>query len=286
MDPVAFRIGPLPIHWYGILIIGGAVLGAWISAREAKKRGHNPDHVWNLLTVVLILGIIGARLYHVFSQPAVGIGWDYYKENPIDIIAFWKGLSTGNPNDIGFRGLGIYGGVIGGVIGVLLYTKLNKLKFVEWADIAVPALLLAQAIGRWGNFVNQELFGPPTNLPWGISIDCLYRAQYAGLNCSVLGPDTRFHPTFLYESLWNVVGFIIVMTLLARYRSRLVNGDLLFFYLIWYPLGRFWIETWFRPDAWTLGALPAASVFSILAALLGVAGLLYNRRFQPAPRRR
>jgi phosphatidylglycerol:prolipoprotein diacylglycerol transferase len=276
MDPVAFRLGPLQVHWYGILIVSGAVLAAFIAARLARRAGENPDHVWNMLTVVLLLGILGARLYHVFSRPSGGfIGWDYYREHPIEIIAFWNG---------GFRGLGIYGGFIGGVIGLFLYTYLNKLRFFRWADLAAPGLLLAQAIGRWGNFVNQELYGPPTSLPWGIPIDCQHR--FGDYLCPPLGTmpaDTRFHPTFLYESLWNLLGFGLLLTLALRFDKRLREGDLLAGYLIWYPLGRFWIELFFRPDAWVWGALPTASIISLIAILLGVSGLVYNHRFRARP---
>lgn len=276
MDPVAFRLGPLQVHWYGILIVGGAVLGAYVAARLARRAGENPDHVWNMLTVVLLLGIIGARLYHVFSRPSGGfIGWDYYREHPLEIIAFWNG---------GFRGLGIYGGFIGGVIGLLLYTHFARLRFFRWADLAAPGLLLAQSIGRWGNFINQELYGPPTTLPWGIAIDCQHR--FGDYLCPPLGTvpaDTRFHPTFLYESLWNLLGFGLLMTLVLRLGKRLREGDLLAAYLIWYPLGRFWIELFFRPDAWVLGSLPTASIVSLVAILAGVAGLVYNHRFRPRP---
>jgi len=267
MDPVAFHIGSYPVYWYGIIITTGAVLGAWLASWMTKQRGEDPDHIWNMLIIVLILGIIGARLYHVFSRPAVGIGWDYYKEHPADIFI---------PRNGGFAGLGIYGGVIGGVIGVLGYTWYKKLNFLKWADFAVPGVLLAQAIGRWGNFVNQELFGPPTKLPWGIKIDCVNRQFYEQYNCNVLGPDTRFHPTFLYESIWNFVGVGMMVFIFKKFGDKLRHGDLLFFYLIYYPLGRFFIELFFRPDAWTLGSLPTASVISLISMSIGVLGLLYN----------
>jgi phosphatidylglycerol:prolipoprotein diacylglycerol transferase len=267
MDPVAFHIGSYPVFWYGIIITTGAVLGSWLASWMAGKRGQNPDHIWNMLIVVLILGILGARLYHVFSRPAVGIGWDYYKEHPADIFI---------PHNGGFAGLGIYGGFIGGVIGVLGYTWFQKLKFFRWADFAVPGVLLAQAVGRWGNFVNQELFGPPTTKPWGIKIDCLNRQYYEKFNCKVLDANTRFHPTFLYESLWNLTGVALMVFAFKKYGDKLRSGDMLFFYLIYYPLGRFFIELFFRPDAWTMGSLPTASIISLVSMTLGVLGILYN----------
>jgi len=274
MDPIAFHIGSYPVHWYGIIITTGAVLGAWLASWMAQRKGDNPDHIWNMLIVVLILGIIGARLYHVFSRPAVGIGWDYYKQHPADIFI---------PRNGGYAGLGIYGGFIGGVLGLLGYTLYNKLNFFRWADYAVPGLLLAQAIGRWGNFANQELFGPPTTLPWGIKIDCVNRQFYEQYNCGVLGPETRFHPTFLYESLWNFIGVGIMVLIFKKFNDKLRSGDLLFFYLIYYPLGRFFIELFFRPDAWTLGALPTASVISLISMFIGVLGLSYNHFLRPEP---
>ncbi len=274
MDPVAFHIGSYPVYWYGIILTTGAVLGAWLASWMAQQRGDDPDHIWNMLIIVLILGIIGARLYHVFSRPAVGIGWDYYKEHPMDIFI---------PRNGGFAGLGIYGAVIGGVIGILGYTWRQKLNFFHWADYAAVGVLLAQSIGRWGNYVNQELFGPPTNLPWGIKIDCVNRQFYEQYNCGVLGPDTRFHPTFLYESIWNAIGVGIMVIIFKKFGARLRNGDLLFFYLIYYPLGRFWIELFFRPDAWTLGSLPTASVISLISMSIGVLGLIYNHVIRSAP---
>lgn len=275
MDPVAFRIGSWPVQWYGIIIVTGALLGGFVASWVAKRRGEDPDHVWNMLTLALLFGILGARLYHVFSRPAVGIGWDYYREHPIDIIAFWK---TG-----GFAGLGIYGGVIGGALGILIYTYFSKLRFWEWIDLATPGLLLGQAIGRWGNFVNQELYGPPTTLPWGIKIDCNHR--YGDFLCPPAGavsPEAHFHPTFLYESVWSLTGVLLMLWLVHRYDKRLRTPDLLFFYMIYYPLGRFWIELFFRPDAWVLGSLPTASVISLISMALGIVGLLYNHRFRKA----
>jgi phosphatidylglycerol:prolipoprotein diacylglycerol transferase len=274
MDPVAFHIGSYPVYWYGIIITTGAVLGAWLASWMAEQRGEDPDHIWNMLIIVLVLGIIGARLYHVFSRPAVGIGWDYYKEHPADIFI---------PHNGGFAGLGIYGGFIGGVIGVLGYTWYQKLNFLEWGDFATPGLLLAQAIGRWGNFMNQELFGPPTKMPWGIKIDCINRQFYEQYNCNVLGPETRFHPTFLYESLWNFVGVGLMVFIFKKFGDKLRNGDLLFFYLIYYPLGRFFIELFFRPDAWTMGSLPTASVISLISMAIGALGLIYNHFIRKSP---
>lgn len=278
MNPVAFSIGPFTVHWYGLLIVGGAVLAAWVSTFEARRRGEDPEHVWGLLTWLLIFGIIGARLYHVFSDPVDGLGWSYYRENPIDIINFWSG---------GFRGLGIYGGIIGGVVAIIIYTWKNKLKLSRWLDIPIPGLLLGQAIGRMGNFINQELYGPPTTLPWGFKINTNFPYQPppstiprpAGMSELDFIANTRFHPTFFYEALWNLLGFGLFMWLGRRFQKRLRDGDIVLFYMIWYPLGRLWVEM-FRPDAWVTGipGLATAQLVALGMMAIAIIGLILRHR--------
>ena len=280
MNPVLLQLGPLTVHWYGILIVTGAVIAAYLCTIEAKRRGEDPDHVWNLLTLALIFGIIGARLYHVFSTPAGNfVGWSYYREHPIDIIAFWNG---------GFRGLGIYGAVAGGVLAFAIYCAYKRLNFLRWLDIATPGILLAQAIGRMGNFINQELYGPATNLPWAFRINPTFPCQEpAGspMACGIpdrLNDATRqwyatngFHPTFFYEALWNLLGFVIVWFGARKLVNWLRDGDVFCFYLIWYPVGRFWVEM-FRPDAWRMGTFATAQWIAILLFAVGVGGLIIN----------
>jgi len=263
MDPVAFSIGPVKVYWYGLLIAIGALAGAYVADREARRRGENPDHVWNGLIVCLVLGLIGARLYHVFSSPppGMGVGWDFYRQHPEKIFAFWEG---------GFRGLGIYGAVAGGLLGVALYTRWAKLPFLRWADIAIIGLPLGQAIGRWGNFFNQELYGYPTDLPWGIYIDPAHRLP--GLE-----RFERFHPTFLYESLWNVGVFLALLYLARRFGDRLLPGDLLLCYGILYPVGRFLVE-FQRPDAWTIGGIATAQIIAAISVVVCSAVLIYRHR--------
>jgi phosphatidylglycerol:prolipoprotein diacylglycerol transferase len=280
MNPVLLQIGPLTVHWYGILIVAGAVLAAYLCTIEARRRGEDPDHVWNLLTLALIFGIIGARLYHVFSTPTGNfVGWSYYREHPIDIIAFWNG---------GFRGLGIYGAVIGGVLAFAIYCAVKRLSLPRWLDIATPGLLLAQAIGRMGNFINQELYGPPTDLPWAFRINPAFPCQEPAGSPMACGIPDRlndaarqwytangFHPTFFYEALWNLLGFVLVWFGARRLAAWLRDGDVFCFYLIWYPVGRFWVEM-FRPDAWRMGTLATAQWFAIILLVIGVAGLIVN----------
>jgi len=261
-DPILIHLGPdFGIYWYGILIVTGVMLGAVYASWRARQDGKNPDHVWNGLIVAIILAVIGARLYHVFSEPAGGmVGWSYYREHPTEILLTWHG------------GLGIYGAIVGGVLGVVLYAWRANLRPLQWLDYGAPGLALGQFIGRWGNFINQELYGPPTNSSWGLIIDPEYRiAPYNDLTAYPL--DTLFHPTFLYESLWCLVVFIALALIAYKLKDRLLEGDILLGYIVGYPLGRFFIE-YLRPDAWMIGSIAAAQLFAIILAVGGVALLV------------
>jgi phosphatidylglycerol:prolipoprotein diacylglycerol transferase len=257
---VAFRLGLLTIYWYGIIIMTAALIGGTVASFEAKRRGENEEHIWNMLILVVLLGIVGARLYHVFSSPAgSNLGWAYYREHPWAVFEIWNG------------GLGIYGAVVGGLLGIALYTYRARLNLWRYLDIGAPALLIGQAIGRWGNFANQELYGPPTTLPWGIPIDEYHRIP--PFNDLLQYPlTTRFHPDFLYESLWNLFGFGLMLILGRKFSDRLKDGDLFLIYLIWYPLGRIWVES-LRPDAWTIGRIPTAQIVSAFLIALAAAAL-------------
>ncbi|MGC8838076.1 MAG: prolipoprotein diacylglyceryl transferase [Anaerolineae bacterium] len=266
MDPVIFRIGPLAVRWYGVLVVTGVLAAAWLSTVEARRRGEDPDHVWNALSLCLILGILGARLYHVFSSSSLtGIGWAYYREHPIDIIAFWKG---------GFQGLGIFGAITGGIVALAIYSYWAKLRFVRWLDIAAPGVLLAQAIGRWGNFFNQELYGKPTDLPWAIYIDPAHRLPgYEQFE--------RFHPTFLYESLWNLAMCLLLLWIARRYAHWLLEGDVFLLYVVFYCVGRTWVQT-LRLDQWIVGqGIPLEQVLPAALALLAGAGILLRHSVLP-----
>lgn len=281
MDPrIAFELGPLRVHWYGIIVTTGMIAATYIAALEMKRRGEDPNVVWDGALWVIVLGIIGARLYHVFSSPNDGSnsGWAYYRQNPLQILAIWNG------------GLGIYGGLIGGIIGAWLVSIKRHVRFRRLADSAAPGLLLAQSIGRWGNYFNQELYGGPTGSTWwGITIDPAFRIRTPGADFTDLQrypPETRFHPTFFYESVWNFIGFIGLMWVARRFQDRLRDGDVMGMYFIWYGLGRSWVELLFRPDAWMFGALPTAVWISLAGITLGVALLLANHIVRPptAPR--
>ncbi|OQA46519.1 MAG: Prolipoprotein diacylglyceryl transferase [Chloroflexi bacterium ADurb.Bin325] len=286
MNPIILDLGPFQVTWYGLLIVTGAVIAAWIATKEAARRGEDPEHVWNVLTWCLIFGIIGARLYHVFSSPTGNFaGWSYYRENPIEIIRFWNG---------GFRGLGIFGGVVGGVLAIVIYTWRARLNLLRWLDIPAPGLLVAQAIGRLGNRVNQELYGPPTDAAWAFHINPRFPCQEpAGspMACGIperLTDEARqwyathgFHPTFFYEMAWNIVGAGLLLFIGRRFKGWLRDGDIFLMYLIWYPVGRIWVEM-FRPDAWRMGSLATAQWVSLIGIAIGVIGLIINHR-RPRP---
>ena len=272
-----FCIGPLPVRFYGIIIVTAAIIGGWVATREAHRLGENTDRIWDALLFVVIAGIVGARLYHVLSTPAgcaedvPFCGWPWYRNHPLDAVI---GIIHG--------GLGIFGAIIGGLIVVLLYVRHYKLSLARYLDIAAPALLIAQAIGRWGNFINQELYGPATDLPWGIPIDEAHR--YGDFRDFTRYPldTTRFHPLFLYESIINTLGFIFLV-LLARKWQRKREGDLILIYMIWYGVNRILVES-LRPDAWTLvNGLPTAQLISIGMVIVGAVLLVARHARKPKP---
>ena len=246
------------VAYYGIILMLGAVAGAWLATREVKRRGHDPEIVWDMLIYLIIGGVIGARLWHVFTPPPSsieqGITTAYYLTHPLDLINLRKG------------GLGIPGAVIGGAIALYFYSRKHKLVFAEWADIAAPAVALGQAIGRWGNFFNQELYGAPTNLPWKIFIDP--RNRVSGFE-----NFEYFHPLFLYESLWNLVSVFFLIWVARRFEDRLKPGDVLLTYLITYPVGRFLLD-FLRLDASEIGGINANQTFMAIVAVIAAMALL------------
>jgi phosphatidylglycerol---prolipoprotein diacylglyceryl transferase len=260
--PTGFTIGPFSIYYYGIILMLGALAGAWLADREAKRRGLNSEMVWDALIWVLIGGIIGARLWHIFTPPPSmveqGITTEWYLRHPLDMLNTRMG------------GLGIPGAIIGGFIALYLFTRRRKTNFAVWADIGAPALALGQAIGRWGNFINQEVYGAPTDLPWAITIDPQHRLpEYQNF--------ATYHPLFLYESLWNAANLILLLWLGRKYQHRLKPGDLFITYLFVYPLGRFLLE-FLRLDAAQIAGINANQTASIIVAVAaGVAIFLRHR---------
>ncbi len=237
----------------------------WLS--DAPWRVWNPDFAWAGVAWCLVFAVVGARLYHVLtpspSMAALGIesAWDYFR-SPMQLINIRSG------------GLGIYGGIVGGALGLFLYTRRQRISTIAWADIAVVGLALGQFIGRWGNFFNQELYGRPTDLPWAVYIDPIYRLD-AYVNFE------RFHPAFLYESLWSLLTFIVLLTLARRHLDKLQVGDLTALYLVLYAVGRTLLEL-VRLDSRTVSlagvdlGIPVATLVSIIIAM-PMAGLLLWR---------
>jgi phosphatidylglycerol:prolipoprotein diacylglycerol transferase len=258
--------GPFTIYYYGIILMVGVIAAAWLAEREARRRGLNGEYVWDALVWVLIGGIIGARIWHILTPPesmvAVGITTEFYLTHPLDALNIRRG------------GLGIPGAVIGGLFALYLFSRRRKLNFPVWADIVAPALALGQAIGRWGNFVNQELYGRPTDLPWAVQIDPQYRLP--GFE-----DVARYHPLFLYESLWNFANVALLLWVGRRYRDRLIPGDLFLIYLITYPIIRFLLE-FLRLDASQVGLVNINQALMAVVALAAAGALIWRHRRQAA----
>lgn len=263
--PAGFQLGPVFVHFYGIILMIGALAGAWLASLEARRKGYNPEIVWDGLVWVMIGGIIGARLWHIFTPPQSmveqGITTYWYLTHPLDLLAVWRG------------GLGIPGAVIGGILALYWFCKRNKLPFLVWTDIGAPGLALGQAIGRWGNFVNQEVYGAPTNLPWAVRIEPRYRMP--GFE-----EIETYHPLFLYESIWSLFNLTLLLWLGRKYGSRLKNGDLFLVYLIVYPTGRFLLE-FLRLDPAIVGFVNINQLLMGLVALTAGAILAWRHLRKP-----
>jgi len=257
----------LQIRYYGLIIVFAMLVAAFVAARLAKRSGHDPEHVWGGLTWAIIPGIIFARLWFVLfpSQSVVEAGRDtaWFLQNITDLqngpLAIWSG------------GLGIFGAVLGGLLGAYLYLRRNKLPLGIWLDIAAVALPLGQAIGRWANFINQELYGTVTTLPWGLTIDSAHRVTPYKSIIDYPVATTLFHPLFLYESLWSLLAFIVLLNAFQRLRPRLLPGDIFLFYVAQYSFIRFLLE-FLRVDVTLVGGINWSQV---VTAVLFVAALLY-----------
>nr|WP_237743601.1 prolipoprotein diacylglyceryl transferase [Pleurocapsa sp. PCC 7319] len=259
--PIILEVGPIVVRWYGLLIASAVLIGVTLSQYLAKFRDVNPDLLGDLAIWLVVSAIPSARLYYVLFE------WQEYSQRPGDIIAIWKG------------GIAIHGAIIGGTIATILFARWKRISFWQLLDLVAPSLILGQAIGRWGNFFNSEAFGKPTDLPWKLYIAPNYRPL------ELLNFD-YFHPTFLYESLWNLGVFILLLSLffwgLQPY-NRLKTGTLAAVYLIAYSLGRVWIE-WLRTDSLMLGPLKIAQIVSLSAIALGLvilAWLYWYKRTLP-----
>ncbi|MBS3994358.1 MAG: prolipoprotein diacylglyceryl transferase [Alkaliphilus sp.] len=236
MNPVAFEIFGLDIRWYGILISVGILLGAFLAMKRATKEGVNDESITDIILIAIPSAIIGSRIYYVIFN------WQYYSENISHIMNFREG------------GLAFHGGVIAGALSGYLYCRYKKLNFWKMADICAPSIVLGQVIGRWGNYINQEAFGRPTNLPWGILID-----------------GVKVHPTFLYESMANLVVFFF---LLWFDRKKSYNGQLFLLYSIFYSIIRF-LNEGLRTDSLMLGNFRVAQLISIVIIVFSIIMMKY-----------
>ena len=251
LDPIALSLGPFQIHWYGVIIGAAIALGLYLAIKESNKRGLEKDLFTDLLLWAIPIAILSARAYYVIFE------WNYYAQNPSQIIAIWKG------------GLAIHGALIGSIITAYVFTKKRGVSFWKVADIAAPSLILGQAIGRWGNFMNQEAHGGEVTRQFleGLFLpDWIINQMYIN--------EVYYHPTFLYESIWNLVG--LVLLLLLR-RVNLRQGEIFLTYLIWYSVGRFFVEG-LRTDSLMLTeGIRMAQMISVVLIIGAVAVLIYRR---------
>lgn len=262
--------GSLRIHAYALCILAGIVVGLWLTSVRWNKRGTPEGSLWDIAIWAIPFGIIGGRLYHVFSSPDAYFGPGFDGTGDLSLIP-----------QIQRGGLGIWGAVLLGAVGAWIGCRRAGVKLTAFLDAAAPGLLLAQAVGRWGNYFNQELFGGPTTLPWGLQIDAENANFPAGMPA-----ETLFHPTFLYESLWNIVGVVILLALDRRFNFR--RGRLFWLYAMYYTLGRVWIEAMRIDDAEQINLFGITtrlnvwtSIFVFLAALIVFIVLGLRKRDEP-----
>ncbi len=250
IDPVAFNLGPLSVRWYGIIIAIGILLGYFVAQRALVRAGLHKDTLVDIIFYSALFGFIVARIYFVIFQ------WPYYAENPGEIIKIWHG------------GIAIHGGLIGGFIAGVIVCKIKNLNPFQIGDIVAPSIILAQGIGRWGNFMNHEAHGGPVSRAF---LEQLHLPNFIIENMYINGQ--YYHPTFLYESIWDVAGFIFLVTI----RKHLKLGETFFLYLTWYSIGRFFIEG-LRTDSLMLTSnIRIAQVVSIILILVSICLIVYRR---------
>lgn len=252
MNPIAIELGPISIYWYSITMFLAILAGSFIFITSAKKKGYDEKFLTDLVFYGAIFGIMGARIYYVIFN------LDYYLTNPLEIIAIWNG------------GLAIHGAIIAGAAWFIYYSKKHKKNFLKIFDLAVPALILAQAIGRWGNFFNSEAHGPE------VAKETLENLNIPEFIINGMYIDNKYyHPTFFYESLWNIIGFILLIIL--RKKLKLRTGQLTGIYFMWYSVCRFFIES-LRTDSLMLGSIKVAQLVSIILFILGLFLVIYKKK--------
>jgi phosphatidylglycerol:prolipoprotein diacylglycerol transferase len=260
--PEGLSLGPLLLRWNGLLLALGVAVGALLSAREAKRRGYDPDIIYHLFMPLTIWGTLGARVWHILTPPLssveLGLTTRHYLTHPLDFIAFWIG------------GFGFPGALIGGALALWYFARKNELSFWALTDLLAPGLALGQAIGRIGNYFNQELYGLPTNLPWKIFIDPAYRlAGFETVNF--------YHPLFAYEAILSFANMFFLFWLMRRFAEKLEAGDLFLAYLGFHALVRFLLE-FLRLDAAFVGGINVNQAFFAIAFLCAGIGLYLRHR--------
>jgi phosphatidylglycerol:prolipoprotein diacylglycerol transferase len=276
-NPIAFAAGPIDIRWYGVGYVVAIVAATWLAFRLARQRGERTDIIIDSLIVMAVAALIGGRAYHVIDQ------WALYKDDLLKIVM---------PP---YSGLGIYGGLFTGLLAVIYLTRHYKLNFWRWGDIIAPCILVAQAVGRWGNFMNQELYGPPTNLPWGIAIQCQNRvAQYHCPGWDGTGAptpvDAHFIPLFFYESVLSLIGIFVMIFLWRQFTAKgrlLIAGDVGLLYFVWYGIERSGLETLRGGWDWTFFGIPMAQLVGMGAAAAAIVAIVIRhawvRRHKATP---
>lgn len=251
IDPIAFSLGPIDVRWYGVIIATGIVIAFLVAQKEMVKRGFHPDFLTDVLIWAVPLAILGARLYYVLFK------WEYYAQNPGKILQIWEG------------GLAIHGALIVSFIVAYVFTKKRDVSFLKLADMTAPSILIGQTVGRWGNFMNQEAHGGEVSRSF---LENLFLPDWIINQMYIDG--TYYHPTFLYESLWNFMG---VMIMIALRRVNLLRGEMFLFYIMWYSFGRFFIEGMRTDSLYLIGELRTAQVVSIIAFAVALIVVIYRR---------
>lgn len=250
LDPVAIQLGNISVKWYGVIIASAVVIALLLALSEANKRKMDKEIIVDLLIWAIPISIISARIYYVIFE------WEFYKNNLSEIVKIWHG------------GIAIYGALIGAVLTAVIFSRIKKISFWQLADVVAPSLIIAQAIGRWGNFMNQEAHGAETTRTF---LENLHLPEFIINQMYIDG--AYYQPTFLYESLWNVIGFII---LLVIRRTKIRRGELFLSYVIWYSFGRFFIEG-MRTDSLMWGDFRVSQVLSVLLIILSIGIIVYRR---------
>lgn len=255
LDRVFLQLGPLSIYWYGVIIAAGAYLGLWLAVRETERLGLKKDLMIDAVVIAIPVAIISARIYYVIFE------WERYAGSSLlNIFAIWEG------------GIAIHGALIGSVITAIVYARVKKISVWMLLDIAAPSIILGQAIGRWGNFMNQEAHGGPVSESFYNNF-MQYLPEFITNQMCIGG--TMYHPTFLYESVWNILGFVLLLVL-RRYNP--LRGEVFLSYVIWYSVGRFFIEGLRTDSLYLIGEIRTAQAISIVLVIAGITAIIYRRK--------